>query len=176
MAATPLTHLRLTADTLTAADWLAQACEDQSGNAGNRTAAIAGSVVNWAATLRAAIEANAKRFSPAEWCLIADALNGYLWPDLLEQANGMGSLGFIAAEIADAHRLNRLGDKWLAPGNKVDRAKVDKHVAELLQRVKSLSCVETRALEFVVRRFWLHPDWNLESEWWLADVADEPAN
>lgn len=169
--ATPLTHMRLPETTLQSLEWLSQANAGNTGEPGNRSAAVVEAVSRWAATLRQAATDNSLVFQAAEWCMMADALNGYFWPppdDLL----GQDQATFIAAEIEDAHRLNRLGDKWLAMGNTVYRGEVDAQVGSMAVRIAAMDQLHIWALAWVARRFWLHPDWSTDQEWWLPDVPD----
>ncbi len=71
----------------------------------------------------------------AQWCAICDALNG-VW---MREGH---SYGFLWAEIADADRLNGLGDKWGIDAE------------DLAAHLRSLPLASTLAVVEVVERFW----------------------
>ncbi|HCZ49108.1 MAG TPA: hypothetical protein DCZ11_08895 [Gammaproteobacteria bacterium] len=77
----------------------------------------------------------------AEWCAICDALNGY-W---MEGCENIG-VRTAWAEIADADRLNGLGEKW----------GVDAQA--LAARMRDMTAGAQVALAEVVERFWQRPE------------------
>ncbi len=73
----------------------------------------------------------------AQWCAVCDALNG-AW--MSEEVG----IGFSWAEIADADRLNGLGEKW----------GVDAQA--LAAEIRALPFCAKVALIEIVERFWVH--------------------
>lgn len=178
MGATALSHFRLSTTALAAINRIAEGQSRPDASPGNRTAAISEAVIQYDALLEAAVDDNAKAFSKAEWCYLADVLNGYFWPEPGDMT-AHASPSFLAAEIEDGHRLNRLGEKWFARESKtINRSKIDKQVAEFVERIHSLDQLHVLALSYIIRRFWLHPAYGLdEGGWWTwsygrADVPE----
>lgn len=115
----------------------------------------------------------AARFSPAEWNLLADALNGTLWREG-EPASGR----WLALEVSDAHALNGAGLRWLLDGQPdppahaatpEQRDQADARAADLVARLAALSGPEAAAVAYAVRWFWAHADdarVTLDAPWW----------
>lgn len=83
----------------------------------------------------ACVKAHTPELSQSEWLAVCDALNG-VW---LREA---GYLRSVWAEIADADRLDGLGDKW------------DIDAQALAERIRDMPIVQVVALIEVVERFW----------------------
>ena len=76
--------------------------------------------------------------SEGDWCVLCDVLNGTI---LDEQMVRM-----LWAEIEDAHRHDRIGEKW------------GTDALALSVELKALPFVELVAIAEVVERFWQHAD------------------
>lgn len=124
-----------------------------------------------------AVESAAGRLdlSRGEWNYLADALNGCF--DLWQETAVRGAT-LLWAEADDAHRLNRLGDKWLdeAGGKAADKA-----AASLVGKLRGMDEASAWAVLAAVRHFWRHHETiDIEAdEWWTpafrrGELADRP--
>lgn len=125
----------------------------------NRAAACNWAIACWARTLRE----SQPELERAEWNYLADALNG---TSLLDAATWTAS--HLALEVHDAHRLNRLGDKWLPD----DPPEADKAALRLEHRIADLTYPQTQYVLLAVRFFWSHLRMaaidHAVDEWWTV--------
>lgn len=99
----------------------------------------------------------------AEWNYLADALNG-CWH--VQDLAGLSARVVLLAEVEDAHRLNRLGDKWLPT---TDEVTTDDQVRVLLLTLSEMSEIEAQAVLLAVRHFWSHPEIDhTAGDWWTT--------
>ena len=105
---------------------------------------------------------NEQVFTRAEWNLIADANNGTLF------LADMDANSQLWTNVADGHRLNALGDKWLGEG-------ADEQVASVIRQLREMDSVHAWAVVWAVRVFWRHcQDIDHEShEWWTLRYRRE---
>lgn len=111
---------------------------DTRGNRGEGASHVVNAV---AARYLAVTAASLPALTEAEWMATADTLNG-TWLD-------EGTIRYVAAEIADADRLNGLGAKW-----GIDAQALARHLGAAPYAVR-LAVVE------IVERLWAQPsaDW-----------------
>ena len=106
---------------------------------------------------RASVEVE-KILDPEEWNLIADVLNGCLDLYLYSESSLPASL-LLTAQVEDAHRLDRVGDKWF-------EADSDRRMTALRFKIQDMSELQCHVVLAAVRYFWTvqeHPD-----DWWLV--------
>lgn len=115
----------------------------------------------------------------AEWNLLADALNGCA--DVFDLAGSpIPALTLVRAEVADAHALNRLGDKWLLTEKEEQkltlpkaRKLADERAVELNAKLAALASVHGEAILAAVRWFWTHTEPGVidhtKDEWWKPE-------
>jgi hypothetical protein len=116
----------------------------------------------WAATLQQ--PENEPKLTRPEWNFLADVLNG-TW---LLDADHWGP-GTLAAEIEDAHRLNRTGDKWFRPGKVADKA-----IAKLIAAVRAMTWIQIQFILTAVSFFWSAKEIDhTTDEWWTLPYRVE---
>jgi hypothetical protein len=104
----------------------------------------------------------------AEWNYLADVLHDCadLW-DYSEST--IPSLTLIHAEVADAHQLNRTGDKWF--GDELVYRSGDKATTAMVKKIVAMSAIHGDAILAAVRWFWRHSQTvdHLEHRWWTIE-------
>lgn len=102
-----------------------------------------------------------------EWRYLADALNGCadLWD---YDGPPIPGLTLILAEAADAHLLNRAGDRRFD-------SDPDGRVTALIGKLQSLTPTHGDAILAAVRWFWGHTELGADSEWWRVAARTGPA-
>lgn len=113
----------------------------------------------WVNQLARATHEAAQVLTRAEWNYLADACNG-----LMVDPGVSNPDVFLWAEASDAHKLNRLGDKWFPAGKKADAA-----VASLVTRLQQLTYAHAWAVIAAIQWFWDHCAADVDhqrDEWW----------
>ena len=164
---TALTHIRLKPDTLAMIDWLATAAPGPGGKPGCRTRAIVTAISDHVRCLLRAITVNSQLFTAAEWGFLAEATGKRT---ALECRLAWLTAADIANFVDSTHALSRLGDKWFAAGNTVNRSTVDRKVTELRNKIAFLEPIAVAAVLFVVWRHLLNKE-TAGSQWWDVDCC-----
>jgi hypothetical protein len=101
-----------------------------------------------------------------EWCVLAEALRGKQFePDFAKPGD------LLAATVEDAHRLERVGDKWFTSetDGEMHAKGLASSVRELVEKLHRLDYAAAWAVIVAVQWFWDHQNEGIdmrEDLWW----------
>lgn len=138
--------------------------------------AIGPALVAYARAIEYATASVSQALDRADWNYLADCLNG-CWH--VQALSGLSARSALRAEAEDAHRLNRLGEKWygtvplgdeknaeLVPASQQEIAQA---VDDLLTSIHAMTEIEAQAVLLAVRHFWNRPEIDhTVDEWWTV--------
>lgn len=126
---------------------------------GGNTPACNRAIECWALVLRQSMP----ELDRAEWCYLADVLNGTFDGDVALSLYEHGP-GALALEVHDAQALNGTGEKWFGPKRGARRA------ADLEAKVTAMTWAQVQYIRTAANFFWDHaPDGRIDharDEWW----------
>jgi hypothetical protein len=148
---------------------------------GDSTPALNQAIECWGAVLARAIADNSDIFLKShfedlgdgkidehyvhDWGVLADALKGVrVDPDFGNPAY------LLSSAVEDAHRLNKVGFRWLEPNLDFDGTReVDPAIYELVEKLKNLDYVHAWAIIVTVQWFWEQCEQGMDirnDAWW----------
>lgn len=139
--------------------------------------AIGGVIGRYADLVRQASRELGAVLNEAQWNLLADVLNGCA--DVgIASGGGIPAITLITAEVEDAQRLNRIGEKWLLTEKEEKlplaraRTLAAERVSDLVSRLAALTPAHGVAILAAVRWFWDHPNIDHTTPWWTAEYRE----